>query len=157
MRNRGLMARIGQFLDTAGLTSVVPAPDAPASGKSAEYVNQMKRRAARHHMHHIQHNDTAAVLVINVNRPNIRDYIGPNTFAEIGVAFAASRRVFLLQGIPNAYVDELTAWGVTCLDRDVRPLLDALSPTSDIDLSGWECALHDARALSIDNAIAAEI
>ena len=94
-------------------------------------------------MNHIRRPDTVAVLVVNVDRPNVRHYIGPNSFAEIGVAFADERQVFLLQGMPDSYAEELTAWGVTCLDRDVRPLLDAVSVVPGDKLSGWHDTLRE--------------
>jgi len=81
----------------------------------------MKREAAWRHMSHIRQDHTAAILVVNVDRPNVPHYIGPNSFAEIGVAFAARRQVFLLQGMPDSYAEELTAWGVTCLDPGRAP------------------------------------
>jgi len=156
MKNHDLMSRIARFLHTAGLATVVPKPDAPAPGWTTDRLNLMKREAALHHMHHICRDDTAAVLVINVDRANVPHYIGPNSFAEIGVAFSASRQVFLLQRMPSAYEDELRAWGVTCLDRDVRPLLHALSATSDVDMSGWTYALHGDPELSRECAMAAD-
>lgn len=103
----------------------------------------MKRDAARRHMKHIRHSRTVAVLVVNVDRPDVRHYIGPNSFAEIGVAFADDRQVFLLQGMPESYAEELTAWGVTCLERDVRPLLDAVSAEPGIDPAAWEKTLRE--------------
>jgi len=157
MKILDLMSRIARFLRTAGLETVVPTPDQPAPDWSAERFNLMKREAAWRHMSHIRQDHTAAILVVNVDRPNVPHYIGPNSFAEIGVAFAARRQVFLLQGMPDSYAEELTAWGVTCLDRDVRPLLDAVSAPTDIDWSAWQEALHGECAFSMDCAMAAEI
>jgi hypothetical protein len=150
MKSLALMSRIAQFLRSSGLDAVVPTPDEPSADCSAERFNLMKREAAWRHMSHIRQEQTAAVLVVNVDRPNVPDYIGPNSFAEIGVAFAACRRVFLLQNMPDSYTEELTAWGVTCLDRDVRPLLDAMSAPSDIDRSAWQAALQGEYTFSMD-------
>src|ERR1700759_4686564 len=95
MKTLGLMSRIAQFLRSVGLSVVVPSPDDPSEYRSAERSIELKREASRRHMDHIRRPDTVAVLVVNVDRPDVRHYIGPNAFAEIGVAFADDRRVFL--------------------------------------------------------------
>lgn len=157
MKILDLMSRIARFLRTTGLDAVVPTPDRPAPDWTEEEFNLMKREAAWRHMSYIQQSRTVAILVVNVDRPNVPDYIGPNSFAEIGVAFSARRQVFLLQRMPDSYAEELTAWGVNCLDRDVRPLLDAVSAPRDIDLSAWQEAIQDECAFSMDSAMAADI
>jgi hypothetical protein len=150
MKTLDLMSRIASFLRDAGLRVVVPAPDA------AEISDNTKRLASWRHMDHIQKRRTAAVLVVNVDRPNVPHYIGPNSFAEISVAFAVRRPVFLLQGMPESYAEELTAWGVTCLNQDVRPLLDAVPARRTVDWSAWQDTLHGARADSMTRAMAAD-
>lgn len=144
MKHMELMKRISDFLRSAGLDVVAPAPDEPADW-TIESLRQLKRVASRRHMDHIRDRRTAAVLVVNVDRPGTKDYVGPNAFAEIGVAFSDDRLVFLLQGMPASYADELWAWGVNCLNGDVRPLLDALNVPCPSNLSAWWEALHRSR------------
>jgi nucleoside 2-deoxyribosyltransferase len=151
MKSLDLMSRIGEFLRAAGLHVVVPAPD-----ETTEISNRTKRLASWRHMDSIKRRRTAAVLVVNVDRPNVPHYIGPNSFAEIGVAFAVRRPVFLLQGMPESYAEELTAWGVTCLNQDVRPLLDAVPTRRIVDWSAWQDTLQGARADSITPAMVAD-
>lgn len=148
------MSRIAQFLRDAGLRVVVPAPDEPS--ETTEISDRVKRMASWRHMDYIQKRRTAAVLVVNVDRPNVRHYIGPNSFAEISVAFAVRRPVFLLQGMPESYAEELTAWGVTCLNQDVRPLLEAVPARRAIDWNAWQDTLHGGRTDSMARAMAAD-
>lgn len=111
----------------------------------------LKRRASRRHMDSILDPATVAILVANVDRPEAPDYIGPNSFAEISVAFSARRKVFLLQSMPRWYAEELTAWDVACLGLKVPPA------ASDIDPSILAAAIQEVRAYSMDCAMAAVI
>jgi hypothetical protein len=45
--------------------------------------------------------DSDAILVINLERHGIKNYIGGNTFAEIMVAFYLNKKIFLLNPIPD--------------------------------------------------------
>lgn len=120
MRNLELMTTIGDVLERSGLDVVTPEPDERAAISTAA-----KRAAALRHISHIRHPRTAAILVVNVDRPEAADYVGPSSFAEISIAFADDRKVFLLHGMPHHYADELTAWGVACLHGDLRRLIHA--------------------------------
>lgn len=134
MKTYPLMVKICTKLRSAGLDAVAPVPDEPSTYMTLE----RKRAASKAHMNRIRRRDTKAVLVVNVSRPDANDYVGPNAFAEIGVAFALGRRVFLLHGMPEAYEDELSAWDVTCLNGEIAPLLEALAAPQVINSSDWE-------------------
>jgi hypothetical protein len=125
MKNVDLMTKIAELLEDAGLRVVTPIPDEPGAW-SVEASQEMKREASRRHMMHIRNRATAAILVVNVDRPDANNYVGPNSFAEIGVAFSDDRPVFLLQGMPECYAEELVAWGVECLNGDLARLVEAL-------------------------------
>lgn len=45
--------------------------------------------------------DSDAILVINMERHGIKNYIGGNTFAEIMIAFYLNKKIFLLNPIPS--------------------------------------------------------
>ena len=96
MKNLELMTGIGEVLERSGLDVVTPEPDERTATSSA-----MKRAASLRHIRHIRHQRTAAILVVNVDRPEANNYVGPNSFAEISIAFADDRKVFLLQGMPE--------------------------------------------------------
>jgi hypothetical protein len=117
-----LMHRLADWLRSVGVAAVVPEPDDDPLGDAAAAV-RCKAAASRKHFDTIRSGRTAAVLVVNVDRQGQRDYVGPNAFAEAAVAFAERRPVYLLQGMPSAYRDELTALGATCLSGDLRRLL----------------------------------
>lgn len=144
MKNLGLMTRIGAVLETAGLRVVTPLPDEPNGSWSVEVSAAVKRAASRRHMNHIRHRETVAVLVVNVDRGSRRNYVGPNSFAEISVAFADDRRVFLLQGMPDYYADELEAWGVECLEGDLPRLARDLGSAQEVDQNRWRDAFQFA-------------
>jgi hypothetical protein len=133
MKNLDLMTKIGAALKQSGLDVITPEPDERSGVSTAT-----KRAASRRHMGHIRHRRTAAVLVVNVDRPGANNYVGPNSFAEIGVAFADDRRVFLLQGMPECYEDELVAWGVECLNGDLPRLVRDLGGTEDLSWPEWQ-------------------
>lgn len=137
MKNLDLMSEIAELLKSTGLNVVTPVPDEPAGHWTVEASRVVKREASRRHMGYIRQPGTAAILVVNVDRPGAHDYVGPNSFAEIGVAFADDRPVYLLQGMPDCYADELAAWGVECLNGDLGRLVDAIGGNVRVDRSAW--------------------
>lgn len=122
-----VMSQLADELREAGIETVVPEPDDDASLWTVEAVNRHKRAVSKAHMDCIRDDQTKAVLVANLDRHDVDSYIGPNTFAEIAVAFADDRKVFLLQGMPVMYEDELLAWGVECLHGDVSRVVAAVA------------------------------
>lgn len=118
----GSMSAYPELLDCAsalnaeGIATVVPEPeDEVVQQLSLFEFEAFKRRVSFAHLRKIRNPRTYAVLAVNVDRHGILNYIGPNTFAEIAVAFAQSKKIFLLQNVPEAYHDELSAWRVTSL------------------------------------------
>jgi len=85
-------------------------------------LEEFKRRVSFAYLKKIRHPSTFAVLAVNLDRHGIPNYIGPNTFAEITVAFAQSKRIYLYQGMPEAYVDELSAWRAVLLNGSLQQL-----------------------------------
>lgn len=142
MKTYPLMVRIRDKLRSAGLNAVAPVPDEPSTCVTLEH----KRAASKAHMDRIREQDTEAVLVVNVSWPGKVNYVGPCAFAEVGLAFALGRQAFLLHGMPAAYEDELSAWGVKCLHGQIKPLLDALAAPHLINSSDWEQTIHFAPA-----------
>lgn len=137
MKNLELMQTIGEILRSTGLDAITPVPDEPAGGWTAQSAKELKRLASRRHMNFIRDRATAAVLVVNVDRNGTRDYVGPNAFAEISVAFADERRIFLLQRMPAVYAEELDAWGVECLHGDLNLLAKKLGSDHEVDKVKW--------------------
>jgi len=51
-----------------------------------------------------------AILIINIEKNGIKDYIGGNAFLEMGFAFILNKPIYLLNKIPNmGYKDEIKA------------------------------------------------
>ena len=69
MKNVDLMNKVGEVLESAGLSVITPEPDEPVDEWSVEVSKVVKREAARRHMSHIRNGATAAILVVNVDRP----------------------------------------------------------------------------------------
>jgi hypothetical protein len=121
----GTMHRVAQRLLDHGLPAILP----PVDDDSWDYATpqtllSLKRSASLAHLKRVRARRTAAVLAVNLDRHGIHDYIGPNTFAELALAFASGKRLYLWQDIPAQYDDELRAWGAVSLDGDLERLLD---------------------------------
>ena len=56
----------------------------------------------------IKHSD--AIIVINIDRKGIPNYIGGNTLIEMAFAYVLNKKIFLLNSIPKvSYEDEIFA------------------------------------------------
>lgn len=120
MRHLDLMDQLASRLEQKGVEVVTPRPDS-CVGSIA------KRAASLRHFREIRRRHTDAILVVNSHREHISSYIGPNSFAEIAIAFVEGKRIFVLNGFPGEYADELTAWGAINLGGDLTGLLIALA------------------------------
>jgi len=113
-------------LQDRGVRTVVPvAEDNIASGLTPKAFEAFKRRVGRQYLAKIRDVRTVGILAVNCDRYNIADYIGPNTFAEIAVAFAHGKQIYLLQAIPDLYRDELQAWEAIPLYGRLDTLVEA--------------------------------
>jgi diphthamide synthase subunit DPH2 len=63
------------------------------------YLNNLKTFFIKEHFDKISKSD--AILVVNLDKKGIKNYIGGNTFAEIMVAFYLNKKIFLLNPIPT--------------------------------------------------------
>jgi hypothetical protein len=103
-------------LEETGIEAVLPPPDEHGFGSLArEEYEAVKRRVALAHFSKIMDRRTFAVLIVNADKHGVRNYIGPNTFAEAAVAFSQGKRIYLLQDVPETLADELRAWGAVPL------------------------------------------
>jgi len=54
--------------------------------------------------------ESDAILIVNLNKNNIKNYIGGNSFLEMGFAHILNKKIFLLNEIPEMiYTDEIKA------------------------------------------------
>lgn len=131
MRTWDHMREIKESLSHRGIDCLIPDTDEISNGASEAELNALKRTASLKHFRHIQDPHTDAVLVVNVAKDGQNDYIGPNAFAEIAVAVASGRGVYLLYGTPRAYSDELHAWGARELHGELDVLATEIRACSD--------------------------
>lgn len=102
---------IAQCLASYGINVIVPEAEEEAIRRLDLFeFEEFKRKVSFAYLKKIRDPRTFCIVAINLDRHGILNYIGPNTFAEIAVAFAQSKRVYLYQGMPDAYSDELSAW-----------------------------------------------
>ncbi len=79
-----------------------------------------KQIASRAHFERIVSKDTDAILVVNEDKPNLKNYIGPNSFAEIAFAFFYNKKIFLFNNIYTPYEDELVGWNAIPLKGELK-------------------------------------
>lgn len=104
---------VGSFIERAGGLNALP-PDHEFWGK--------KGKAIKAHFEKIKEND--CILVTNYEKKGIPNYIGGNTFLEIGYAFAANKKIFILNGLPmdSAYIEEIIGMQPVVLEGDLEKL-----------------------------------
>jgi hypothetical protein len=72
--------------------------DAQRLKETDSYQTAEKPEFTRRHFNEIENGD--AILVVNVEKNGIPDYIGGATFAEMMFAFYLGKKIFLLNSIP---------------------------------------------------------
>lgn len=62
-----------------------------------------------------------AILVLNFDKREVKNYIGGNTLMEIGFAHVNDKKIFLLNPVPEevSYVDEIKAMVDSILEDDL--------------------------------------
>ena len=67
--------------------------------------------------------DSDAILVLNLDKNGIQNYIGGNTFLEMGFAHVLNKRIFLLNSIPRMnYTDEIQDMDPLVLNGDLSKI-----------------------------------
>ena len=63
-------------------------------------------------------NKSDAILVINIDKKGIKNYIGGNTFLEMGFAHVLGKKIFVYNDLPTmAYSDELKEMNTIVINR----------------------------------------
>ena len=70
-----------------------------AAAEDDEWVWDLKERAIRLHFDKVEWSD--AILVLNYTKRDVINYIGANTFLEMGLAFHLNKLIYLLNPIPD--------------------------------------------------------
>ena len=66
--------------------------------------------------------DSDAILVLNFDKREIKNYIGGNTLMEMGFAHVNNKKVFLLNELPESspYIDEIKATFDLVINNDLN-------------------------------------
>jgi len=84
------------------------------------------------HRHFTKVAEADAVLIINQAKNNIENYIGPNTFLEMGLAFYLKKSIYLLNPVPDVkYKEEVLAMKPIVLDGDFSKMSKESEEVSD--------------------------
>ncbi len=69
--------------------------------------------------------DSDAVLIVNLEKNGIKNYIGGNTLIEIGFAYTLDKKIFLLNDVPEInYKDEIIAMKPIIINQDLSKVND---------------------------------
>lgn len=86
---------------------------------SESTIEKVKDDLIRKYFEKIKNSD--AVLIINEDKKGIANYIGGNTFLEMGFAHVLDKKIFLLNPIPEvAYRDEIIAMQPIVVNCDLN-------------------------------------
>ncbi len=95
-------------------------PDTDIPGESADF--KRANNYIKTHYKHILESD--AVLIVNLKKKGIQNYIGGNCLIEMGQAYVHDKKIFLLMDIPLElpYLDEIKAMDPICLQGDLSTI-----------------------------------
>ncbi|PIP26325.1 MAG: hypothetical protein CO140_00400 [Candidatus Moranbacteria bacterium CG_4_9_14_3_um_filter_40_7] len=83
--------------------------------------NKISHDLIRQYFKEIKEND--AILVVNETLKNIDNYIGGNSFLEMGFAHILNKKIFLLNPIPEVgYKDEILAMRPVVINGDLTKI-----------------------------------
>ncbi len=87
-------------------------------GESADF--KRANDYIRVHYKHILESD--AVIIVNLEKKGVENYIGGNCLMEMGMAYVNNKKIFLLNDIPeqSSYLDEIKAMDPICLYGDLK-------------------------------------
>ena len=122
------MVEIAEKLRQAGHKAVLPRNAKNYADKnlkeeirSESSENKINHNLIREYYDEIKNSD--AVLIINEDKNNIPNYVGGNSFLEIGFAHALNKKIYLLNDLPEMiYTDEIKAMQPIVLNGDLNNL-----------------------------------
>lgn len=130
MVNYGKFVNLKNNLESAGHSVVLPEPTDCISEKKIRkgcYVDTYKLKVKydymRKHFANIMLSD--CVLIANYEKGGIKNYIGGNTFLEIGFAYFINKPIYLLNPIPkiDIFYHEIRAMNPKVLRGDLSHIL----------------------------------
>lgn len=128
MKFRKEMYAAKSQLEKAGHIAYVPAKEG-LDDDSVDYWSEDHNYRAKiksthgvvkEHLDKIEKAD--AVLVVNVTKKEIKNYIGANTFLEAGYAYYRGKKVYVLNPLPDQpyILDELLSFSPTIINGNLK-------------------------------------
>ena len=112
MKVKAQIIALNEELEQRGYEALLP----------VECINSLpKVEASRAHFKRIIE-QADRILVVNATAHDTKNYIGPNSFAEIAFAFYFHKQIYLWHDIYEPFRDELEAWNATSLKGDLNNL-----------------------------------
>lgn len=118
------MVNLKKELEKMGNDVIVPDFSEQYSALNREDIereslyNKIEHDLIRSYFNKIEKGD--AVLVCNYSKNDIPNYIGGNSFLEIGFAHVLDKKIFLLNPIPQmGYTDEIEAMNPIIINGDL--------------------------------------
>ena len=119
------MLKIKENLNSLGHDAFVTDLHSAFIGKNDEEIEKIKidqknnKDAIREFWKMMQGAD--AVLVLNLNKNGVKNYIGANTFIEMGFAHVLNQKIFLYNSIPdnNYLLTEILAMKPVVINGDL--------------------------------------
>lgn len=119
-----IITEIHEKLLINGIPSIPPS--SPNINLSTISETEVRRLEAYKHLKRIRDPRTHSILVVNPKKHGINDYIGPSTFAEIAVAFAQSKPIYILFDYPDVFESEFTEWRATPLLGNIDNYIESV-------------------------------
>jgi hypothetical protein len=105
-------------------------PESAIESKDQNYWNNLMNdnpqecsriRGERIKLHFNKINSSEAILILNYSKKEKENYIGANTFLEMGYAFGVDKKIFVLNQLPkDHHYEELIAMNPICLYGDLN-------------------------------------
>jgi hypothetical protein len=111
-------------LSNADTEIIIPSNDAELGDLD---IKELKKKCSISHFKKVSEDTTTTILVVNLPKNGILNYIGANTFAEIAFAFFYQKKIFVLEDIYEVYKDELCSWDAISLNGNISLLSSHLN------------------------------
>lgn len=116
------MVNCAKTLTQYGIPACVPENEQAVAKLQKKIPPEKKNQLSRKWLKNIKNQNTLGILVVNEAKGDAANYIGANTFAEIVIAFNASKHIFLLHNLYPPFADELLAWNALPLSGNLEKL-----------------------------------
>lgn len=125
------MLEINQELEQKGIRCIIPEETSQYAADPSlkkRHATDAKTKGWFIRDHYKKINASHAILVVNPEKNGIANYIGANTFLEIGFAFVLEKKIFLLHGMPvgDNMATELDAMQPIACNGSVDYMIDYL-------------------------------